>query len=88
MRDRTFDDGFAELSRPEFALAGGGRRIVVRLLDGYPFAQVYAPPDYDTVCFEPMTAPADALRSGRGLQLAEPGESYKAAFSIEIEEEH
>lgn len=87
LRDRTFDDGFAELARPEFALAGGGRRIVVRFLEGYSFAQVYAPPDYDTVCFEPMTAPADALRSGRGLQLAEPGDSYRAAFSIEVEEE-
>lgn len=87
LRERTFDDGFAALARPEFALAGGGRRIVVRFLEGYPFAQVYAPPDYDTVCFEPMTAPADALRSGRGLQVAEPGTSYRAAFSITIEEE-
>lgn len=87
LRERTFDDGFAELSRPEFALAGGGRRIVVRLIEGYPFAQVYAPPDYETVCFEPMTAPTDALRSGRGLQLAAPGDSYKAAFSITIDEE-
>ena len=49
-----------------FALEGGGRRIEVEFEAGYPVAQVYAPPGEDYVCFEPMTAPIDALVSGDG----------------------
>ena len=42
----TYDDHFVELERPAvFALEGGGRRIEVELGQGYPCAQVYAPPD-------------------------------------------
>ena len=48
-----------------FAVAGGGRRIAVRFDAGYPCAQVFAPPGKDLVCFEPMTAPGDALRTRR-----------------------
>ena len=39
-------------------------------------AQVFAPPDIDVVCFEPMTAPANALRTGEGLPFAYPGAPY------------
>jgi aldose 1-epimerase len=85
--DRLFDDGFTELpEQPEFILAGGGRRITVTLLEGYPYAQVYAPADREVVCFEPMTAPTNALASGAGLRLVEPGESLTAAFRIGVED--
>ena len=81
-----FDDGFAGLlDRPVFALAGGGRRLEVAFLDGYPYAQVFAPPGGDFICFEPMTAPTNALVSGDGLRLVEPGGSFSAAFRISIE---
>ena len=40
-----------------FVLAGGGRRIEVSFVAGYPYAQVYAPADDDVVALEPMTAP-------------------------------
>jgi len=83
--DRGYDDGFAALpEQPEFAVAGGGRRIAVTLLDGYPYAQVYAPPDQDFICFEPMTAPTNALVSGEGLRLVEPGDAFAAAFRVQV----
>lgn len=82
---RTYDDGYAGLERHScFALSGGGRRIVVRLGDGYPCAQIYAPGDDDVICFEPMTAPTNALVSGDGLNWVRPGSSYTATFAIEV----
>jgi galactose mutarotase-like enzyme len=83
---RTFDDEFLapEGSAP-FVLAGGGRRIEVSFLDGYPFAQVYAPADDDVIAFEPMTAPTDALiTEGPELRLVAPGEGFRAVFSITV----
>jgi galactose mutarotase-like enzyme len=82
---RTFDDEFAapEGSAP-FALEGGGRRITISFGQGFPYAQVYAPDDDDVIAFEPMTAPTNALVSGRDLKLLEPGERYEASFSITV----
>jgi galactose mutarotase-like enzyme len=85
---RTFDDGYAGLGPgATYTLAGGGRRIAVRLGHGYPAAQVFAPAAEDVVCFEPMTAPANALRSGDGLGWARPGGPYRAAFTIGVANE-
>ena len=82
---RTFDDLFsAPDSGALFTLEGGDRRIEVAFLAGYPYAQVYAPVDDDVIAFEPMTAPTNALVSGDGLHLLEPGESYDASFSITV----
>ena len=80
---RTFDDEFGAPAEP-FALAGGGRRIEVSFDRGYPYAQVYAPDDDDVIAFEPMTAPTNALVSGRNLTLLQPGEAYEASFSIKV----
>lgn len=80
--DRVYDDGYAELAEPVFALAGASHRIEVLFDDGYPYAQVFAPPAQDLVAIEPMTAPADALRSHAGLRFARPGEPVTARFSI------
>ena len=55
-------------------------------LEGYPCAQVYAPPARHLICFEPMTAPANALRSGAGLRVLEPGESYRATFAVSVQD--
>ena len=83
--DRTYDDAFlAPADGAPFALVGGGRRIELRLGEGYPFTQVYAPSDTDAVAIEPMTAPTDALRSGADLPWVEPGESFAARFSIRV----
>jgi GNAT superfamily N-acetyltransferase len=59
---RTFDDGYVDVpDRAEFVVAGGGRRITVRLEQGYPAAQVFAPATDDVICFEPMTASRSPL---------------------------
>jgi galactose mutarotase-like enzyme len=83
---RTFDDAFA--APPEgdpFVLRGGGRRVEVALGTGYPFTQLFAPPDDAVVCFEPMTAPTNALvTGGPELTIVEPGARYGASFSIAI----
>jgi len=36
------------------------------------------------ICFEPMTAPVDALRSHDGLRCVAPGERATAAFSMQV----
>ena len=62
---REYDDGFDSLATPaRFAVAAADRRIELEFLEGYPCAQVYAPASGQFICFEPMTAPANALRSG------------------------
>ena len=82
---RDFDAAYTDLgAHPRFTLEGGGRTLGVEFLEGYPFAQVYAPPGQPLVCFEPMTAPTNALASGDDLTLARPGELYTAAFRITV----
>ncbi|HUB54114.1 MAG TPA: aldose 1-epimerase, partial [Mycobacterium sp.] len=82
--DKAFDDGYDEVAEGAvFAVSGGGRRIEVHFEEGYPAAQVFAPPGEDVVCFEPMTAPTDALRRG-GYRTAEPGDWGIAQFSIRV----
>ena len=47
-------------------------------------AQVFSPAGADFVCFEPMTAPANALVSGDGLRLVAPGREAMAGFAISV----
>jgi aldose 1-epimerase len=83
--ERTWDDGFDRLVPGEpFAVAGGGRRIEVAFGEGYPVAQVFAPPGKDLICFEPMAAPTNALVSGDGLRTVAPGESAVAEFAVRV----
>ena len=83
--DRTYDDAFAAPPGGEpFALSGGGRRLELRLGEGYPFTQIYAPPDTDAVAIEPMTAPTNALVTGSDLPWVEAGESFRARFSLRV----
>jgi aldose 1-epimerase len=82
---REFDDGFdAVASSASFSVTAADRRIVFTFLHGYPCAQVFAPAGGQFICFEPMTAPANALRSGEGLRLLAPGERYVAGFSLAV----
>jgi aldose 1-epimerase len=83
---RVFDDGYlAPLDEQPFVVAGGGRRIELRVGDGYPFAQVFAPTDDDVVAYEPMTAPTNALiTGGPDLSLVGPDESFSASFSVTV----
>jgi aldose 1-epimerase len=85
LADRSLDDGLAALARPaQFLVSDGERALSVSFEAGYEWAQVYAPPAHDVICFEPMTAPTDALNSGEGLIVVEPGERYAASFTIAV----
>jgi aldose 1-epimerase len=80
-----FDTGFMlSDQRTALSVGEGGYRISVEFLGGYPYAQVYAPQHEDYVALEPMTAPTNALVSGNGLRLVEPGAEFRAAFRIRI----
>ncbi len=82
--DKAFDDAYDQVADGAvFAVSGAGRRIEVRFEQGYPAAQIFAPPAEALVCFEPMTAPTDALRRG-GYGCARPGEAAVAVFSIRV----
>ncbi len=85
--DRGFDDLFPLLDSPaEFVAAAGGGALRVRFEEGYPCAQVFTPPGADFVCFEPMTAPTDALRrGGAALPVVPPGGTYAARWSLLVE---
>jgi galactose mutarotase-like enzyme len=80
------DDGFVALEEPlTLSLSGAGRRISVEFLENYRYAQVFAPKGKEFVALEPMTAPTDALTSGRGLGIVEPGRPFRASFRIAVE---
>lgn len=86
--DKAFDDAYDQVAEGSvFAVSGGGRRIEVHFEHGYPAAQIFAPPVDDPakaiVCFEPMTAPTDALRRG-GYRCALPGEPAVTGFSLRV----
>jgi aldose 1-epimerase len=83
--DQSWDDGLAGLgSPPEFSVSAGAQTLTVTFDEGFPYAQVFAPDGQPFICFEPMTAPTNALASGVGLGLVEPGEEYRTAFSIAV----
>jgi aldose 1-epimerase len=84
---RELDDGFDAVAEPaRFSVAAGGRRVELTFVQGYPCAQVFAPAGGQFVCFEPMAAPANALRSGDGLRLLAAGERFVARFTVEVAE--
>ncbi len=84
--ENSFDDGFAlSEGQTTFSVAGSTGRVSLDLLEGYRYAQVFAPKDKDYVALEPMTAPTSALTSGRGLRFVSPGERFQAVFRIRIE---
>jgi aldose 1-epimerase len=83
--DSGWDDAYDELSpTPRFSVAAEGRSIELEFLRGYDHAQVFAQPAQSFVCFEPMTASTNALVSGNGLRLIEPGAEFRAAFAVSI----
>jgi aldose 1-epimerase len=85
--DRGWDDGLVLGETPAtFTAVGEAGRVSVELLDGFTHGQVFSPPDAEFVCFEPMTAPANALISGDGLRVLEPGQQLRTSFRIAWEE--
>jgi galactose mutarotase-like enzyme len=86
LEGRSLDDAYELPERPRpFTVSGGGRTLGVEFLEGYTHAQAFAPEGHDLICFEPMTAPGNALISHEGLRLAPPGEPFTAAFRITVD---
>jgi aldose 1-epimerase len=82
---RTFDDSFDQLAAEAvFSVAGERRTISIEFVSRWAVAQVYSPAGAEFICFEPMTAPVDALRSGDGLRWVQPGDVFEAEFAVSI----
>lgn len=69
--------------------APDGRRVVLWAGPGFDYVQAFTTTSYPgqsrALAIEPMTAPADAFNSGRGLRRLEPGESWKLEWGIALE---
>ena len=72
-----------EAGRP-FVLEAAGRRLEVRFEKGFGFAQLYSPPEAEFICFEPMTAPTNALSTGEDLPIVQAGEAFTARWSVRV----
>jgi aldose 1-epimerase len=84
--DTGYDDGFALSSeQASFSIAGNGYSIAIEFKSGFPFAQIFAPKDKEFIAIEPMTAPTNALCSGKGLLMIGPGKQFVASFRIEVQ---
>ncbi len=89
LAQRTFDTGYDRLTGEppwSFSLADARRRITLTQDAAYPAAQIYTPDAADFICFEPMTAPTNALISGAGLRWVDPGERFTASFTLAVEQ--
>lgn len=81
----TFDDGTSRHS----LTAPDGRSVAIEADDRFGYVQVFtsrAYPGHDlAVAIEPMTAPADAFNSERGLVRLAPGERLEAKWAIRFD---
>ena len=68
--------------------APDGRALTLWQGPGFDYAQVFTTDRYPgqtlAVAIEPMTAPADAFNSGRGLNWLQPDESWTLDWGIEL----
>jgi aldose 1-epimerase len=89
----VLDDVFGGLirgegDRAEFSVTGQKQKISVLYGPKYPVAVVYAPAGRDFICFEPMTAPTNALNlhhagKYKDLQSIAPGGKWRESFWIQ-----
>jgi aldose 1-epimerase len=83
--DTSYDDGFAlQSEQSSFSISGAKHNLTVTFLEGFAHAQVFAPKDKDFVALEPMTAPTNALTTGKGLRVTEAGREFRASFRIKM----
>ncbi len=77
----AIDDLYALGRERHLSLSSGDRALRVLFDRNYGYLQVYAPPDQNVCCLEPMTAPTNALVTG-SCPMVSPGQSFTARFSI------
>jgi galactose mutarotase-like enzyme len=83
LADGDWDDSLTGLGEPlVFSVSAGERRIEVRFVHGFSHAQIYTPTGQSFICFEPMTAPTNALISRDALPIIAAGETFRGEFSI------
>jgi aldose 1-epimerase len=86
--ESSWDDAYKPHDQPaRYAVTDGKRKIEITFDEGFTYSQIYAPPGKDFICFEPMTAPTNALRSGDGLRLLDPGSTHAATFTLRYRSE-
>jgi aldose 1-epimerase len=85
LADGDWDDALTGLKQPAaFSVSADARRIDGEFCDGFSHAQIYAPSGENFICFEPMTAPTNALVSREGLQVLAAGDTFHATFAISV----
>jgi galactose mutarotase-like enzyme len=84
--DRVLDSEYPELDDgADFVLRGDGRELRVAFgAPEYPVGHAWAPAGEAFVAWEPMTAPTNALVSGRGLRHVAPGDTFAAMFAVRV----
>ena len=83
--DRVLDNEYPELDGSrDFVLRGAGRELRVAFGPEYPVGHAWAPAGEAFVAWEPMTAPTNALVSGRGLRHVAPGDTFAASFTVSV----
>jgi aldose 1-epimerase len=82
--ERVLDAEYPELDDGrDFVLRGAGRELRVSFGGaGYPIGHAWAPAGEAFVAWEPMTAPTNALVSGRGLRRVAPDDTFAATFTV------
>lgn len=94
--DVSLDDAFGELAsddgRVQHTLtAPDGRTVSIWADDAFGYVQVYTTREFPgeggdmAIAVEPMTAPAEAFNSGRGLRWLDPGEEWQLSWGIRFE---
>jgi aldose 1-epimerase len=92
--DLDVNDGYGGLGEaPEHVLAADdGRRVVLWSDSAFAYVQVFTHRSFATrpagevaLAVEPMTAPANALNSGRGLRWLDPDEQWTVRWGIRPE---
>ncbi len=92
LKDHTFDDGYTDLvrgadGRSTFWVEGGGKRVEVIYGPQYIVGVVYAPPNQNYICFEPMSAITNGVNLAHDgkyaeLQSVAPGAKWRESFWV------
>ncbi|MEI5584538.1 MULTISPECIES: aldose 1-epimerase family protein [unclassified Agromyces] len=89
--DVQLDDAFGELSSVDGTVehtltAPDGRSVSVWADDEFAYVQVFTtdayPGESKAIAVEPMTAPAEAFNSGKGVRWLDPGEQWEISWGI------